>query len=334
MPVEIPLDMTHVHELAGSPVEDFDKDSFVAARLFLLPWEMRYTFAATVMQVSGAIPAIAISYPGRTGDVIAEHIRFEPFLGRNSCPSFQFFTDISLDLNEYEGFQTESKNGCLGEITYRDFKGVRLSDGTYVEYSRRSSHQVLTIPKRTLEWLSDGVQLSPDVFGGLIDTLIEHQIKWCNVRFPPWDTISELHGSVNDDFFELFGSKGEIFPRGIEVPPECLMFDGSDARYEFRVNPNHEKTFEIIYMFKERNVAMLRGDTDAGVYLGAQEPGGFPRVTWNHLFREDTEPPQWDKPIVRGTFMNPRFLYQRKDFLRLFQQTPPLVPIPPPPNPL
>ena len=171
-----------------------------------------------------------------------------------------------------------------------------LPTGTWATYTARDSGEFITIPSRTMKWESDfgpdSPPVSPDAHPTIAIPLTDHVVTWFRVPNPPFSTIEDRRGEVNDEPFR--------FPTtGIEMPKETLLFMGSSKERHFTLKPNGVPTWRLEFVFSERNIKNFGSEgTDYG---------------WNHAWRD--HPAKWDKP---KDYVSGELMYQLGDFKGLF----------------
>jgi hypothetical protein len=112
-----------------------------------------------------------------------------------------------------------------------------------------------------------------------------HNLTWHNVIHPPWDTIHQLQGTINNAVF-------------LGCPADTVLFDGAEAEKTFRAGfkPGESPVcWKIKYIFRERSIK------HSGSIYG-----------WNHIYRES--PAGWVE-INNGSDK----LYDSANHMLLFQ---------------
>jgi hypothetical protein len=270
-------------ELAGSPVEQYGEEGFIARREFLIAWEDRDAFAAEVLGTASQYGGgTAIAYPGKSS-VRAVGLRYEPLDPDN--PDSQQLVDLAGGLNSY------SRSFAKARVEYRTI-GVDRRDlpdvpqGTFLTYRMRFSAEHQPMPSRGWSWEDSPAVPPPDDLNlAMTIPITEHHVTWHQVINPPWAAIRELQGKVNEGAF-MGAAEGTV------------LLEGADADKRFHTGfdlENPEFFWRIHYVFRERAIKHA-----GGVY------------GWNHHFRE--KPPGWAAIVQNGNRM-----YELADFAPLFQ---------------
>jgi hypothetical protein len=118
---------------------------------------------------------------------------------------------------------------------------------------------------------------------------MEHTLDWSYVVSPPWSTIRDQLGTVNDSAITLFNS----------APAETVMFMSLQGEQQFTTGG--VRPWSLSYKFSEKNIT--EGSRNYG---------------WNHVYNPSK--PGFERLKRRdpntGT-LSP--LYEESDFLKLFQ---------------
>jgi hypothetical protein len=135
-------------------------------------------------------------------------------------------------------------------------------------------------------WDVDSVPVSDDVNPGVLVPSEEFTLSWLRVPLPPWDTIRDLSGKVNDATL-------------LNYPPGTVLFVGSEARHDFQIVDT--LLWRVDYHFKVR---LVHG-------TGA----GSPNLGWNHFYREQANSAEHWLEVVDEDGNN---VYQSGDLTTLF----------------
>lgn len=267
---------TAFKELDGSPVEYYSSDGIRAEREILVDWDDRAAMLRELMgdgyEFGGGTKAV---YPNMETVVVAT-VRVKRF---PSGPDEQgAFTDITSDLNSYTG------KFARMSVTYE----LLASDGgredlptpepdTWLTYAMDIGGKYQMRDDRHLLWDTDATQpIPPDVAGTMLIPESEHILTWHNVSTPPWTTIRECRGTVNDAAF-------------CGAPVGTVLFEGCKATREFtsqkQAIDEMQFNWRLQYTFLERAVPI---QNDAGAVVNW--------AGWNHFWRSlPKDAPGWDQ---------------------------------------
>ena len=270
-------------ELGGSPIEHYTPGGFTARREFLIDWEDRDAFAADVLGRAtefGGGPGA--NYPGKPA-VSAVSLRYEPF--DPDTPDLKMLSDLSEELNSYSGSFARAVVDYKTTTSRDRTDGPENEDDTHLTYRMLYGADEQTVGPGGWSWDDSSAALPDDQVLVKRIPITEHHVTWHQVINPPWQTIRDLQGTVNNAEF-------------LSCPAETLLFEGADANKLFRAGFEEGPSqfcWQIRYVFRERAIK------HAGGVHG-----------WNHLYRES--PAGWER-ITNGT----AFMYDQADFLPLFQ---------------
>ena len=130
------------------------------------------------------------------------------------------------------------------------------------------------------------MQPDDDVNPGVLVPSEEFTLGWSRVPLPPWDTIRDLAGKVNNATF-------------LNYPAGTVLFVGSEARHDFQIVDTG--LWRIDYHFKVR---LVHG-------TGA----GNPNLGWNYFYREQAASSEHWLEVVDEDGNN---VYQSGDLTTLF----------------
>ena len=274
-------------ELGGSPTEQYDATGFSARREFLIAWEDRDAFAVEVLgEAAQHGGQISVGYPGKSSGCAVE-IRYEPVDPEH--PDSQELGRLAQELNSYDGSFAKAVVE-YGTLTSRDrLDGPENEPGTHITYSLSHAVGDATIRPGGWEWedTSEAISSYYKLYKRIPVSV--HNLTWHNVVKPPWTTIHELQGTINDAVF-------------LACPAGTVLFEGAEAEKTFRAGfEEGEPSFcwKIKYIFRERSIK------HSGEIYG-----------WNYIYRES--PAGWIE-INNGTDK----LYDSSDLLTLFQSDEP-----------
>ncbi|MDO4558552.1 MAG: hypothetical protein Q4C47_06280, partial [Planctomycetia bacterium] len=271
-------------EVAGSPVENYSSEGFTARRTFIVPWDERDQFAGEVLGLVGRNqttgPAI---YPGKS-TIVATQIRFEPINGDR--PEVVRFHEIAKDLNRYPRSFAKATIQYSPQSTEELTGGLTSESGTQITYEISYDSEEIEIPTTNWTW-SESTTASPssEPFIHRVIPIAEHRVIWSCVVNPPWTTIQNLQGTVNETEF-------------LGAPAESLLFMGVQSNKLYRGDLSEGEsafTWKIRYIFRQRG---LRHRDEL--------------MGWNHLWSPSTG--TWERASCQGNS-----LYDTADFQELFQ---------------
>ncbi|MBN1910117.1 MAG: hypothetical protein JW818_10285 [Pirellulales bacterium] len=270
-------------ELGGSPCEWYDAAGFHARREFLVAWADRDAFALYVLGEAAEFGgSTQVNYPGKA-HVFAVKLRYEP--ADPDQPDVKELTEIDQELNSY------ADSWAKAIVEYRTVNprdredGPENEPGTYLTYRMRYLGAFQPVGPGGWMW--------SDTYGAVPSTqelakwipMTEHLLTWHQVVNPPWQTISELQGTLNDAEF-------------LGCAAGTLLFEGADANKLYRAGLDEGPSpfcWEIAYLFRERAIK------SGGSVFG-----------WNHAYREN--PAGW-VTVTNGSAN----LHDSADFSPLFE---------------
>jgi hypothetical protein len=237
-------------ELEGSPTLSWTRNSGTAVQKFRILWEHQEQFLLEVFPIpyvslNRLIIPKAASYPGKFW-LIADSVDIEPFQpdspsGFNEVPNYYpagAKVTVHYKTPEYD----QDGNG-------NDGPGTPIA---FVKHKVTIGGEYLTYPSQALSWynpVDDSLApelhatpkdyaVSEDMHCAVTIPLIEHQMTWPQVAFPPWLGIRQCVGKVNA--YPFAGA-----------PPETLLFLGADAERE--ITNTGLRTWTLTYKFAEKN---------------------------------------------------------------------------------
>ena len=274
-------------ELGGSPVEQYDADGFSARREFLIAWEDRDAFAVEVLgEAANHGGQNSTLYPGKNA-AYGVKIVYEPVDPEN--PDNSELNSLARGLNSYSGSFAKAVV-TYNTLTSRDrLDGPENEPGTHITYSMSHAVGDSSIRPGGWKWSDNSMDISDYYKLYKRVPVSVHNLTWHNVVSPPWATIHQLQGTVNNAEF-------------LGCPAETVMFEGAEAEKTFRAGFDETDpsfAWKIKYVFRERSIKYA-----GGIY------------GWNHLYRES--PAGWFE-ITNGTAK----FYTSADFQSLFQSAEP-----------
>ena len=270
-------------ELGGSPVEQYDADGFSAQREFLIAWEDRDAFAVEILgEADQAGDQSGVAYPGKS-PVYAVEVRYEPVDPQH--PDNQALSQLAAGLNSYSGSFAKAVV-TYGTTTLRDrLDGPENETGTHLTYEMSHTAGNSIIMPGGWQWQDSSLPIATYFKIYKRIPVSVHNLTWHNVISPPWTTIHELQGTINNAVF-------------LGCPAGTILFDGAEAEKTFRAgfSPGESPVcWKIKYVFRERS------NKHAGAIYG-----------WNFFYRES--PAGWVE-INNGTDK----LYDSANHMLLFQ---------------
>lgn len=272
-------------ELAESPVVRFDDGRFEGLRRFKVDWLDRFAFLIELYGgyriVGGAFtftpPA---AFPGVPAAIVT-NIEIEPFPGNR--PDGASVGELSGGSNSYPA--------ALVTATYRfrflDGQDGRddlpdVPDGTYLSYRADLSSEYESAPGRTWRWAVDSSALPDDVDPRILVPAETFTLTWHRVPRPPWNTMRDLRGRLNESTF-------------LNYAAGSILFLGARTEHDFQITETG--LWRLHYHFK---VKVVSSTASAGVLDG-----------WNRRYREQADTDEhWlsiededgNQPYVTGDF--------------------------------
>ena len=252
-------------ELEGSPVIRTNEQGTIAQRTFRISWQDWHEFTRMLVGNYSTVGCTfvfsrPIEFPDMPNLVVSE-LTIEPFDPAN--PSGSDVSTLVSGTNQYP------QGGALVTAIYRTAFDTdnqprpdlpEVPDGTYLTYQADYGAQTHTIAGRVWHWVDppNNPRLPPDVNPGVIIPAGNYSLTWHRVALPPWSTIRNLRGKVNDVSF--LGS-----------PPETVLFVGARLTRKFQFAETGG-FWTIEYQFIERTLQPSTGDP----------------VGWNHQYKEQS----------------------------------------------
>ncbi len=263
--------------LPGSMAKTVTRSKTSGVRIFKMRWEDIETAIALILpdpSLSGLLNIIPEADPFPTDEsIVAESIKIEPFFPDNIgiasiAGQVEKYDWAKLTIN-YESPTFNQKDSQ--QAANNGPGGSQGSAGgetqTFITHKVTVSADFVTWPSGALEYKDPGDPSSEDAGGkekkvpedqrlAVVIPLIEHNITWHFVRFPPWSAIRWLIGNVNAYWFA-------------GAAPETLLFAGMDANRD--VTSKGVQCWTMSYKFLEKNMNQMDPTSNA--------------FGWNHYLR-------------------------------------------------
>lgn len=268
------------HEVTGSPTFSLTRRGLTAKRTLHTNWNYVDALVAELTPYPGNIFA---TFPGRPLFVVDTiDIAPAPGLdpdGQNEIPAsyvnggdFGAKVEVTYKTPEWDS----GTNSVSGDTSPRGGGDPKADNQTLLSHKVSVSGEFIVLPTRSMRWEIAydarnniyGVgtdRVSGDVSAGILVPLIEHDITWHYVLFPPWTAIRSCIGKVNR--LPFAGA-----PRG------TLLFLGCEANVDIASYEN--KYWTVTYKFAYKNNRLVNGwdafDYDKGWnYFLRPESGQF-----------------------------------------------------------
>lgn len=256
-------------EHAGSPVYDFRPFQSTARRMGNIPGDQLSSLLNELFPVGLQPLSLSAEYPW----LFAQGLHAEPFVGDEDKITSPATDNLDLSsVNAYDKLKVTISYGTSQPGQSPEGQGddpVEL-----LEHRWSAGGEFITIPTGGLEW-GDGGNVSKDVDAGLLIPHFDMSLRWPRVENPPFATIRDRIGSVNDADMQ--------FKTGV-CAPETLMFQG--AELSRTVLTTGDLAWDVTYRFGERRVP-LGDDTDT---VGGDAGGDTIAVGgWNHFYRSELD---------------------------------------------
>jgi len=261
-------------ELDGSPTLTWSRKGGTAVQKFRIAWNdinafVREVFPSAYVSGSYIIIPKAASFPGKYW-LIADNVSIEPFdpnypQGLFDIPNY-YPTGARVTVNyktpEFDQ-QNNSADGPGGQsITFVKHK-VTIG-GEFLTYpspacswDAPSDYTLSTSPGDANRPTPRDYALAEDMQVAVTIPLIEHQLTWPHVAFPPWLAIRQCVGKVNA--YPFAGA-----------PAETLLFLGADGDRE--ITNEGIRCWSLDYKLSEKNQNAINPANPQG---------------WNHFLRPD-----------------------------------------------
>ncbi|MEZ6069366.1 MAG: hypothetical protein R3C10_03635 [Pirellulales bacterium] len=277
-------------ELAGSPTLEVVDGRITARREFRVAWSDYADFIAELWgqyrSVGGGFVYQPPAYFPQAPQAIVNEVSVEPFDADN--PNGAGVGLLSSATNSYDA-------GARVTAVYRsddvddglsrgDLPGVPT--GTYLRYRANLASDYVAMPGRVFRWQVDGEPVADDVNPGILVPSEAFTLSWLRVPLPPWNTIRDSAGKLNNATF-------------LNYPAGTVLFTGAETRHDFQIVDTG--LWRLDYHFKVR---LVHG-------TGA----GSPNLGWNHFYREQASSGEHWLEVVDEDGNN---VYQSGNFSALF----------------
>ena len=264
-----------VEELAGSPTFTYNRSGGSGQRTVLLDWGDVTAFLIELMPSSymdggNIVVPPAATFPGQSW-LYAKSADVEPWDpespdGDNLFPATYSKAKITI---HYETEQFDQKDSSPRNDGPGGNQGsTGSSQNTFVSHKVSVGGEFMSWPANSLRFgeasdpssgATEGreTKVGEDAMIGVIIPLIDHQITWHHVPFPPWAAMRVCVGSVNA--YPFAGA-----------PAETLLFLGADSSRE--VTNEGVRAWEMEYKYNEKNMNPFDSANPQG---------------WNHFLRPD-----------------------------------------------
>jgi hypothetical protein len=267
-------------EIEGSPTYRLDT-TISAQRVLKIAWDDIDALVAELSPYPGNNTA---RFPGRPL-LWVKTIDIVPWpgcvpTGAGEVPaSYEFArATVNYEIPKWDNGNTETGSGGGAPEPNSPNNETWLSQRTTV------GGEYMVLPTSGLVWeykynpltnsYSQGTdKVLDDVHAGMIVPLIEYQLTYHRVAFPPWRTINEAIGKLNDVYFS-------------GCPAETLLFTGAEGSVEFSTQGFPFWTLD--YKFSYKNI----------VFLDFDDTGEFMDHGWNYFLRPESG--QFERLYRRG----------------------------------
>ncbi len=276
---------TPFEELAGSPTIRFHDGSFTATRRLLVAWDQAIVFLVELYggwrlignELSYDPPS---SFPGVPAALVTD-VTIEPFPADN--PQADHVMTLASSTNGYDRALLNVTYGIAFDLDNRSRADLPVVPaGTYLNYRGEIGLESVATPGRNWKWATDSASVGDDVRPAIVTPTEDFTLTWYRVPRPPWDSIRNLRGRVNDAEFLNFA-------------PGTVLLRGSETKRDFQVLD--AGMWRLAYRFKVRTVPST---ATAGVQRG-----------WNHHYRRNASASEhWleiadqdnNRPYAAGSF--------------------------------
>lgn len=298
--------MVAFNEISGSPKITLTSVRSEAVRQGIIAWSdidalIADVFPPTINAGIVVEQGAGVAFPGK--DFLrADAIEFVAHFGDDDPIQGP---DVTQDFDTLATYTS-----ALATITYTTRRFAQEEDEDPVLFLRHRwsiGGEFLSIGGESAIWKLDS-EVTADTEPAIFVPTIEHEITWPRVTSPPFTTIRDRFGKVNDAPF--------TFVTGTAAT-ETLAFVGAEIQRE--VLSDGTRAWELTYRFSERRVVSLDEDpTLSGPTPGV---GG-----WNHYWRSfdttDSNVPGFYRVVlINASPVGEPFnsIYKQASFDELFQ---------------
>ena len=274
-------------ELDNSPKVVINRRGGSGVQMFRGPWSQIDALIAHLFP-DQATGAAAYTLPGFSW-LEVDSISLAPFLGPpTESGGVNTYQNVDVTVNyappaERQGMQSGTggtpdasgpggKDGSTG--------GAAGNEQTYVKHKVSVGGEFLVWPTNGLMWengITPGlkavddngninaaeVKLKDHAVTSVVIPIMEHQITWSFVAYPPWSVMRQCLGRIN--------SKPHA-----GAPAGCLLFLGAEAERE--ITSKGYKVWNLEYKFSEKNYSNDPGAPQGWNYFLRPETGRFERI--------------------------------------------------------
>lgn len=163
---------------------------------------------------------------------------------------------------------------------------------TWLKHSVTTGGEFLCLSPKNTKWESSGDMKDFHTPITKILPTIEHSLDWSYVLYPPWTTIRNYLGTVNDAVIPLFNN----------APEETVLFTSLTGDQSYTLQG--AMPWNLSYKFSERHIT----------------EGSDDQIGWNHVYNPSTG--KFEKLLRQNpddSEDDGRPLYESNNFLNLFQ---------------
>lgn len=265
-------------ELAGSPIETYGSGPMKATRTLMVAWDQKENFLRELLGTfvpqggEGVAP-----YPGRPS-VIPVRVRVEPFTDDITEQDPVEFTDVSEQLNTYNSFALFTVEYEHVTHSWPGIEEFTLEKWTYLTHRRSGGAEAVVHRATSFRELGEDANLTDanQVFMQRIP-IVEHHYAWHYVVDPPFATIEDNIGKVNDAVWHGFAKDTILFDTYSMDIEFVILDDGSRPITLWRLN----------YVFRERRVHLPAGGVGGWQHVFLNEPNN---VGWAEVTQPNGDP--------------------------------------------
>tara|TARA_R110002096_G_scaffold66682_6_gene162287 strand:+ start:8549 stop:9538 length:990 start_codon:yes stop_codon:yes gene_type:complete len=196
-----------------------------------------------------------------------------------------------------------------------------------LQHQLTSGGEIITLDDSSLVWSDTKSVKGTNVSATKVVATIEHNVTWNRVLSPPWASMRELIGKVNDANLGPFQT-GTMYV-------ETLLYLGFTATPD--ITADGVRVWNIGYRFSERRVDELTKDAEGGT-VTADGVAGYESQFggWNHFYKQEDEKDAFGnltatsgfkrlhtrRPLIGGylTYNEDTAVHKKADLTALFVQ--------------